>query len=395
MANHNADQTLETLGYKPQFRRVLSRADLLIYGLAFVTPTAPYPLYGILLRDTNGHVALAYLVAMVAMLFTAMSYGRMSGAFPVAGSTYTFTQRAINPYIGFMAGWAMIMDYFLIPLLSVSYAALTINRWVPQVPYMGWVILFTALITSINVRGIQVTARANRIMLFVMIFATGLFIWLASRWVIGENGVSGLISPQTIYNPSTFSISPLMVGAAIATLSYIGFDGISTLAEDTKNPEKDISFATVGTCLLQGGFCFVQVYLAQLVWSNYRNFPDIETAIQDVGQRIGGIWMLGWIFIILLVAGLASAMAGQAGASRLLFGMGRDRLIPYRIFGYVHPKYATPIYSIFVMAFVTMVGANWIDFELCVHLVNFGAFVGFILVNLCVIAHYYVRLKQR
>src|SRR5512138_2431901 len=116
-----------------RLKRILSRRDLILYGLVILTPTAPYPVYGIVQQTSNGHAALAYIVAMVAMLFTAASYGKMSSAFPSAGSTYTYAQRALNPHVGFLAGWAMILDYFLIPLLSVIYAALTANRLIPQV----------------------------------------------------------------------------------------------------------------------------------------------------------------------------------------------------------------------------------------------------------------------
>ena len=155
----------QTTSSAPALRRVLSLRDLILYGLVILTPTAPYPVYGLVQQTSHGHAALSYLVAMVAMLFTAASYGKMSGAFPSAGSTYTYAQRALNPHIGFLAGWAMILDYFLIPLLSVIYAALTANRLLPQVPYAVWVIAFTVAITLINVRGIRVTTRAGNVMM--------------------------------------------------------------------------------------------------------------------------------------------------------------------------------------------------------------------------------------
>ena len=138
----------------PKLRRILTRRDLILYGLIILTPTAPFPVFGIVQQTSHGHAALSYLVAMVAMLFTAASYGKMSGAFPAAGSTYTYAQRALNPHIGFLAGWAMILDYFLIPLLSVIYAALTANRMLPQVPYETWAVVFTVAITMTNVRSI-------------------------------------------------------------------------------------------------------------------------------------------------------------------------------------------------------------------------------------------------
>jgi amino acid transporter len=252
------------------------------------------------------------------MLFTAASYGKMSGAFPSAGSTYTYAQEGLHPNIGFIAGWAMILDYFLIPLLSVVYVALTANRMLPQVPYFVWAILCTVMITAINVRGIRVTARAGNVMMALMTACAILFVIVSARWVIVHHGVAGLLSLPTLYNPETFSLRPLMLGAAIASLSYIGFDAISTLAEDTIRPERDISIATVLVCLIQTVFCVITVYLAALVWPDFRTFPNPETAILDIANTAGGAWMMGSLIFILLVAGVASALTGQAGASRLL-----------------------------------------------------------------------------
>jgi len=361
-----------------RFKRVLSRRDLILYGLVILTPTAPYPVYGIVQQVSQGHAALSYLVAMIAMLFTAASYGKMSGAFPSAGSTYTYAQRALNEHVGFLAGWAMMLDYFLIPLLSVIYAALTAARLVPQIPYAVWAILFTVAITLINVRGIRVTTRASTVMMVVMSVCAVLFVWLAARWIAGASGWSAVISARGFYQPETFAVRPLMLGAAIATLSYIGFDAISTLAEDTLRPERDIAFATVIVCVMQTVFCVATVYLATLAWPDYHSFPQSETAILDIGKRIGGPWMVACLTLVLLVAGLASALTGQAGASRLLYGMGRDGVISRRIFAYIDPRYSTPTRSIYLMGAISLVGALAVRFQLAVELLNFGAFVGFV-----------------
>jgi putrescine importer len=198
-----------------------------------------------------------------------------------------------------------------------------------------------------------------------------------------------------IFNRGTFVVRPLMLGAGIAALSYIGFDAVSTLAEDTQDPERNIAIATVAVCIIQTVFCFATVYLAALVWPDYSSFPESETAILDISRLLGGAWMFGFITFVLLVAGLASALTGQAGASRLLFGMGRDGVISRSIFAHVSPRYSTPTRSIYVMAVFTLVGSLLMRFELAVQLLNFGAFVGFILVNLSVIRHYYFRRQLR
>ena len=330
-------------------RRVLSRKDLVLYGLVILTPTAPYPVYGLVQQLSLGHAALAYLVAMIAMLFTAASYGKMSGAFPSAGSTYTYAQKALNGHVGFLGGWAMILDYLLIPLLSIIYAALTAQRLLPQVPYPVWAVLFTVVLTLINIPGIRMTARAGSVMMTIMTVFAIVFVILAARYVVHQNGWHGLIQQAALYRPDTFSLRALMLGAGVAAISYIGFDAISTLAEDTVAPERDIGFATLLVCVIQTAICVLTVYLAALVWPDFKSYPEAETVILDIGSRIGGRWVFGSLTVVLMVAGLASALTGQAGASRLLYGMGRDGVLPRRIFGYISPRFATPTRGIYLM----------------------------------------------
>ncbi len=382
--------------YAPgSLKRVLSRRDLILYGLVILTPTAPYPVYGIVQQTSHGHAVISYLVAVVAMLFTAASYGKMAGAFPSAGSTYTYAQRALNTHVGFLAGWAMMLDYFLIPLLSIIYAALTAARLVPQIPYLAWALVFTVSLTLVNIPGIRVTTRASSVMMIIMTGCAVLFVALAARYVAATNGLAGLFDLRGVWRPESFGMRPMMLGASIAAISYIGFDAISTLAEDTVNPERDIAFSTVLVCVLQTVFCVATVYLAALVWPDYRTFPEAETVILDISRRVGGSWMFGFITFVLLVAGLASALTGQAGASRLLYGMGRDGVISRRLFGYIHPRFSTPTRSIYFMGALSLVGALFLRFQMAVELLNFGAFAGFILVNLSVIRHYYLRLGRR
>ena len=376
----------------PRLRRVLSRADLVIYGLTIITPTAAYPVFGILQQMSQGHAALSFLAAVIAMLLTALSYGRMAAAFPSAGSTYTYARRSLHDYAGFIAGWAMLLDYVLVPMLSAIYVTLTAARLAPRVPHFVWALLFTAIVTVINLYGIQVTARASTLMTLVMSASAVLFVAFAIGAVpAGES----LFQLTALYNPATFSLPALVASAAVATLSFLGFDAVSTLAEDTRDPEKDIGTATVLVCAIQTVFCVSISYLAALVWPPSRPFPDVETAILDVSTAIGGRPMFLFNTAVLLVAAVASSITSQAGASRLLYGMGRDAILPRAFFGYLDPRRATPTRSIYFMGALTFAGALFVSFQTAVELVSFGAFTSFILVNLSVIRHYYFRLAER
>jgi putrescine importer len=378
-----------------ELKRVLTLSDLILFGLAFVGPTAPYSMYGIATARSEGHLPLVYLLAMVAMSLTAVSYGRMAAAFPQAGSTYVYASRALHPLAGFLAGWGMMLDYVLVPLLSVIFVALTASKLLPEVPYFAWAVLTAGGITWINLRGIKVTAHANSVLNAVMIGSLVWFVLAACRALLGGTGEGTLFSLKPFYNPDTFSQTAILGATSLAALSFLGFDGITTLSEEARNPARDIGRATVIVCLVAGCLFVLQSYLAQLVWPDYREFNPVETAFMDVGRRVGGAALFYGISFVLLVGGLASAITGQASASRLLLGMGRDRVLPPRIFAYVHPRLGTPTYSVLIMGGVHLVGALLLRYTEAAELVNFGALAGFMMVNLAVSRHYFFAQGQR
>lgn len=376
-------------------KRVLGLWGLVLFGITFVGPTAPFPMFGILSSVSRGHMALAYAVALAAMLLTAMSYGRMAAAFPAAGSAYTYVQRTIHPLAGFFVGWLMLLDYVLIPLLSVIYMSLTASRLLPNVPYAFWLIAFAAGITIVNLFGLKVTNRANFIMTAIMSAAVVWFVIAAVAALHAGVGEGTLLSFKPFYNPGQFHFRPLMAATSIAAYSFMGFDGISTLAEDSYNPRRDIGRATILVCLICGLLFILQAYLGQLAWPDFSSYPKTETAFLDVARRVGGVALFSAVSFVLMVAGVASAVGGQASASRLLYGMGRDKLLPPRIFAYIHPKYSTPTYGILSMGVVTILGGFFLSFQLAAEAVNFGAFVGFMGVNLSVIRHYFFGEAHR
>ena len=379
---------------RPGFKRMMGLGSLVLFGITFVGPTAPYPMFGIVSSASKGHMALSYLFAMAAMAVTATSYGRMASAFPVAGSAYTYVRRTMHPLAGFLVGWTMLLDYLLIPLMSVIYLALTVNRFLPQVPHGVWLILFAFSITAMNLFGLKVTNRANFVMTAIMSASVVWFVAAAVRALATGTGAGTLVSLEPFYHPPAFSLAAVMSATSIAAFSYLGFDGISTLAEDSRNPRRDIGRATVLVCLISGVLFILQAYLGQLAWPDFTSYPKTETAFMDVSRLVGGQQLFLAVSFVLLVAGVASAVTGQASASRLLFGMGRDRLLPPAIFAYVHPKYSTPTYSILLMGVVTAAGGFYLSFQLAAEAINFGALLGFMGVNLSVISHYFLKNRR-
>lgn len=370
-------------------RRTLGFWDLVLYGIVLIMPIAPVPLFGVAEKLSGGHAVTTILIAMIAMMLTALSYGRMASVYPAAGSAYTYVGRSLNPHLGFLAGWAMLLDYALVPLICTVYGALTLQRILPQVPYLVLCALFAGAMTLINLRGIRATVTANLIMMVMMTTVIVAFMVLAVHWLFVQQGWGGLISTEPFYRPSTFNWHAIGAGTALAALTYGGFDGITTLAEDVKNPRRTIPIATVFVCLFTGVFGGLQIYLAQRVWPDYTRFPNLETAFMDVTRVVGSTWLFGAMAAILIVANLGCGLSAQAGVSRLLFGMGRDGVLPTRVFAYLDPRRNAPVYNIILIGVFAFTGSILLNYERAAELINFGAFLAFMGVNASVIRHYY------
>ena len=218
------------LGYAQELKRVLTFKDILIFGIVFLNPIAPFALYGVVNYKTSGHMALAYFIGMIAMIFTAYSYGKMAAAFPVAGSTYTYTQRVINPHIGFLTGWMMFLDYVLLPLQINIVAAIYANALIPQVPNWVWVLVFSIFIGIVNYYGVQLTAKINFVVAIFSFAALITFVAYAVKAITGGIGSGTLLSMKAFYNPSTATISGVLGGVGTAALSFLGFDAVTTLS---------------------------------------------------------------------------------------------------------------------------------------------------------------------
>lgn len=389
---------------------MLGLGDLVVYGIVLIQPVGAVGPFGLANKMSSGHVTLTILIALVAMMLTAVSYGRMAGLYPVAGSAYTYVGRGLNPHLGFMAGWAMVLDYFLIPVVNVVYGALSIQRLVegfaprltqklvvtigwhvePQrAGFVVWVILLVVLTTFLNLRGVKWTARANMVLTGVMCFVVALFVVQAIRFLWAHQGWSGLVSTEPFYNPRTFKLSAVGAATSLAALTYIGFDGITTLAEDVREPKRTVPLAIVLVCLVIGLCAGLQVYLAQRVWPDYTSFKDLDTAFFDVCDLVGGKLLYAAMALVLAVACLGSALTGQVGAARILFCMGRDHALP-RFLARLDRRH-NPVLNLWLIGGTSLAGALLLDYEQAATLINFGAFVAFMGVNLAVIRAFFFR----
>ena len=381
----------------PHLRRSLKLWHLVIYGIIIVQPTAPMGIYGVVSNIAHGHVAAAVLIAMFAMLLTAVSYGRMARVYPRAGSAFSYVSEELNPRLGYIVGWAMLMDYILNPIICVIWCSEAARNFEPRVPYLFWVVAFALLSTFLNTRGIQTSSRVNAVLSIVMSLVVVLFLGEGVRYILAVVHPTGADLLHPFYNPTTFVPSALFHGTSVAVLTYIGFDGISTMAEEVENPRRNILIATVLTCLIIGVLSMAEVYVAQLAWPARQPFPPnmVDTAFVFVASRVGGPFLFKLLNATLLVANMGSCIAAQFGASRLMYGMGRSNSLPAKIFGAIDPRHQVPRNNVLIVGAIALGGALLLSYEQGAELLNFGAFIAFIGVNIAALVHYKFRSKEK
>ncbi len=377
-------------GGKEHLKRVLSLRDLIVYGIVAVTPSAPATIYGVAEVQSRGHAVVTILAGMLAMVLTAISYGRMAALYPSAGSVYTYVGRSLHPYLGFVAGWAMLLCYVVCPLFCVIYGSLALQRAVPTLPYPVCAALFAVGITFLNLRGIRSTARASEVLCAFMFVVLLAYIVLAVRYLIGHHGVGGLFSVRPFYNPATFNVHDIARATSFAALTYLGFDAVTTMAEDVKNPRRNVMLSAVLVIVFTGVFGGLMVYLGQLVWPDYSTYTNVDTAFIEVTGRVGGVLLFQAVALMLVIANIGSGITTQVSAARLLFGMGRDDVIPRKFFAHLHPVRNTPNRNIWLIGILAFVGALLMGYELTAEILNFGAFLGFMGVNLAVVWQFWV-----
>jgi amino acid transporter len=397
--------TQQSTNPEVKLRRVLTLPDLVIYGIILIQPAAALPLFGHANNISEGHAVTTILVAMFGMVFTAFSYGRLANRYPTSGSAYTYVGRGLHLIPGFICGWCMIMDYILVPMLCTIFTSVTANHLLPFIPIEVWIFVFAAGFTALNLNGIKVTARANWVM---MVLGSAVVFWFmaaAIRYVLIQNGLGGLLSVKPFYDPITFDWSVIGAGTALAALTYIGFDGLTTLAEEVENPRRNILVATVLTCVITGVWSGSQVFLSQLAWPDWASFTagitdeavrnnNLDTAIYTVADRVGGYSLDATLAFILWLGSVGSGVTGQVGAARLLYSMGRDEILPKKFFGHLDRKHAGPSYNIILIGSLALLGAYSLNYEECARLINFGAFLAFMGVNLASISEFYIRAPR-
>ncbi|GHF48448.1 amino acid transporter [Amycolatopsis bartoniae] len=394
-----SESELGRFGYEQELRRTMSLRDLVVYGMVFMVPIAPFSIFGSVFDGSSGMVPLTYVIGWIAMIFTAVSYREMSRAFPIAGSVYSYAGRGIVPSAGFLAGWAILLDYLLVPTLLYVVGAQAMSNVVPAVPQWLWIVLFVALNTLINLRGIETTATANKVFLYAQLLVLAVFVVLA---IIGISRGSGGAhwSGTPFFNSAEFSPSLVFGALSIAVLSFLGFDAISTMSEEVRGGSRVIGRATLLALTLVAVLFIVQTYLAALLVPGKTQFESDDAAnnaFYDISHLIGGrTFEIVVALAVAIGSAIANSLVAQAATSRLLFSMARDRQLP-KFLRDIHPTRRVPQKAILLVAGISLVLGLFLvgQISLLSSLVNFGALFSFLLLHVSVVSHYLIRRRDR
>lgn len=391
--NTNGSGGIEKFGYQQELKRGLSLKDVVLYGMLFMVIIAPQSIYGEIQLASGGLTPLVYIVGIIAISFTAMGYMHMSNRFPIAGSVYAYVQRGINPHLGFIAGWLILLDYIFVPSLLYVMVANWGVSLVPQIPWYFWILFFVIFNTLVNIRGIEMTKGVDWVMFFLEIGILVIFVVIGLKFVLNGGGY-GELSVAPFYQPGKVDAHFISSAVSIACLSFLGFDGISTLAEETIRPEKNIGRGIMIALIGITGVFILQTYVAALIQPDWQNI-DAATGFFDAAAAAGGEGLRAALLIInILAIGVANIMAAQTATARMLYGMGRDGVIP-RIFAKIHPKYQTPYIGTLVIGGISCLIPLILNMTQLVRLVNFGALSSFIFLNVAVFIFFFIKEKRR
>ncbi|WP_126427864.1 APC family permease [Brevibacillus marinus] len=380
-------------GQSASLKRSLKLWQVIVLGLGYLTPLTVFDTYGIVTQETSGHVPSAYLLALAAMLFTASSYGKMVKVFPVAGSAYSYTRQTINPHLGFLVGWVSLLDYVFLPIVNVLLGKIYMSAAFPDVPDWMLGVVLAAVVTAVNLWKIDGTANFNTLLVAFQVFVVTFFTVLAISYIT-EGGGSGDVANIAPFYSANLTFPSLMAGAAILCFSFLGFDAVTTYTEETIDPMKNIPRGIFLVALIGGVIFIVASYFTQLAFPDITQFENPDSPSPEMSMALGGPLFHSLFVAGSITAAAASGIASHASVSRLLYAMGRENVLPKRLFGYLNPRSGIPVVNVVLVGILSL-SALFLDLETALAFINFGALTAFTAVNVCVIFHYFIKEKMR
>jgi len=382
-----------------EFKRVLTTPKLIAFGLAYINLMGVFTLYGIATHMTRGMMALAFVLATVAMGLTAFSYAAMSRRYVASGSVYSYVSKTVSPAPAFVVGWVVMLDYLILPLLNFLLIGLYMHQLLPGLPQWLYSLLGLALIVGLAVKGVNESATLGLVatlagFVFLLVFAGYMIATITHSGGVGSVfDMSGFFSPGALHDPHA-GLGSVFGACAILCLMFLGFDGITTFAEETHDPRTQVGRAIILTCAIAGVAFIVLSYLMQLAWpdawSQMRN-PDVASS--ELIVKVAGPALNIAFTVIFVVGCVGSGLSALSSGARIVYSMGRDGVLP-RFLGRLHPRFKTPVAAICLIGGFGVVSL-FTDLTSISSIVNFGALVAFMAVNLCVPIVYWKVVGRR
>lgn len=378
---------------KPTLTKSLKLHQVVFMGLAWMTPMIFFTVYGVAFEAAGGMMAAAYIVAFLAIFFTAYSYSRMVKAYPISGSAYTYTKKAIHPKAGFLVGWALLMDYIFSPIIAVLTFGIFMNTEFPAIPVFVWIIVMNVVLVVVNIIGIKSAARVSGISVLVQISFILLFCLLVVKDILtGDAGTGSLFSLAPFFGEHG-TLGSVFSGAALICFCFLGFDAVTTMSEETIDAKKTIPKAIFLIVFIAATMYIAISYLTQVAYPDF-TFTNPDNAAYSLVQLIGGNLLSSLFIMVLMIATFTQGVSSVTSVSRFMYALGRESILPKKFFGSLHPRYKTPVANILFVAVISL-SAVFINLDTAVMFVSFGALTAFTFVNISVIAHYYIKLKKR
>ncbi|WP_348790014.1 APC family permease [Leifsonia sp. NPDC080035] len=373
-------------------RRSLGLWAIVGLGLGYMTPMTVFDTFGIVTGETNGVVPAAYLVALVAMVFTAVSYGRMTRVFPSAGSAYTYASETIHPNVGFLVGWSSLLDYLLLPLVNALIVRLYLESFFPQVPGWIWVVGYVVVITAMNLFSMSSTSRVNGILVVFQIVLIAVFVVLTWTALNSGSGNGTPFSLQPLYH-SGVHLGAVIGGATVVCFSFIGFDAITMYTEEAKDA-RTVPRAIVLALMIGGAIFFIAAWFAQSRFPSMAGFHFTDDTLPEIALKTGGLLFQILFISAAVAAAVASSLASHASVSRMIYVMARNgngRVS--RFLSFIHPRFRTPATAVLLVGAVSLLAAAF-TLEFVSSMINFGALIAFTVVNATVIIHFALRRRE-
>jgi putrescine importer len=388
--SQSAQETAHTS--TPHLSRQLGMWAIVGLGLGYMTPMTVFDTFGIVSGETNAVVPLAYLAALVAMVFTAISYGRMTRIYPSAGSAYTYASETIHPNFGFLVGWSSLLDYLLLPMVNAVIGRIYFESFFPGAPSWVFVIVYVGIITGFNFLSMKGTSRVNGILVVFQVVLISTFVVLAFLALKHGMGEGTIFTLNPLYHAGV-EVGAVLAGATVVCFSFIGFDAITMYSEEAKSPN-EVPRAIVLALLIGGAIFFVAAWFSQAVFPTLDGFEVTDDTLPEMALKVGGAFFKILFTSAALAAVVASSLSSHASVSRMIYVMGRNGRgrIP-KFLSYIHPRFLTPTHAVLIVGAVSLLAVSF-TLEFISAMINFGALIAFTVVNATVIIHFAIRRKE-